>query len=94
MEIRTNQEVKDIVEKIHSIRNLAMEGFVNAFQGKPILVPDDIKESRLSTCQSCEKFLPETYRCAECGCFMNAKTAFAPSSCPLGKWGKYHVEQS
>lgn len=92
MEIRTNEEVKELVQRIHGIRELAMQSFVNAFQGKPIVVPDDIKSSRMSTCRSCEKFLPETSRCAECGCFMNAKTSFAPSSCPLGKWASYVPE--
>lgn len=49
-------------------------------------------EHRLSVCDSCpaKEFsnLTKTYKCGECGCYLNKKV-FTPKgkdACPLGKW--------
>lgn len=46
----------------------------------------DSRDSRYSQCLNCDKFMKASKRCAECGCFMEAKTWVAAATCPLGKW--------
>ena len=40
---------------------------------------------RLNICESCE-FMRQDRRCAKCGCFLDTKTKWRTSSCPIGKW--------
>jgi hypothetical protein len=47
----------------------------------------EISEQRLEICRSCEYLLERFDQCDKCGCFMNAKTLFMDSECPIGKWG-------
>lgn len=52
-------------------------------------VSAEIREERYDTCKACPAFLPETKRCSECGCFMEAKTWIGGDKnalCPLMKW--------
>jgi predicted Zn-ribbon and HTH transcriptional regulator len=51
-----------------------------------LVVSDDIKESRMATCNSCEFLFTPTMQCRKCGCFVEIKTAVAPFKCPIGKW--------
>ncbi len=45
-----------------------------------------VKNHRLSICEGCEEFRQNLKTCKKCGCYMPAKTAFAATKCPLGKW--------
>lgn len=47
---------------------------------------DEVVQKRLETCLSCDRLLPITKQCKECGCFMTAKTKLQNATCPLGKW--------
>lgn len=49
-------------------------------------------DERLEICKSCEFFQAYINRCAQCGCFMQAKTMFPDSKCPLNKWSEYTRE--
>jgi hypothetical protein len=49
-------------------------------------VDEEIAESRLNICFSCDRFFNLTLQCKECGCFMHLKTKLANATCPLGKW--------
>lgn len=49
-------------------------------------VSESVKEERYSTCHSCERFIPITTQCKECGCIMKLKTTLLHASCPLNKW--------
>lgn len=49
-------------------------------------VSDEVKQERLSACESCEFFLKLSRNCLKCGCFMDAKTGLPHASCPVGKW--------
>lgn len=53
---------------------------------KPIMVSDDIRDSRLTTCNSCAYRIESVNLCSKCGCFLPAKTKLAGVSCPIGKW--------
>jgi len=60
----------------------------DAIKHGAIRVPDEVKEERLSICSSCSYYDPEQERCKECGCWLQLKTSFAASECPIDKWGK------
>lgn len=49
-------------------------------------VSEQEANKRLNICLGCDRLIKLTTQCKECGCFMNAKTKLAHSSCPLGKW--------
>lgn len=54
----------------------------------------EMSKKRLDICNDCEHFIKKTFRCEKCGCFMNYKTLFARSECPIGKWGKEKEEDN
>ena len=83
------KEVKLLLDRFQQVTDLALESVGNAMTGKPILVPQHIKENRLTTCRGCDKFIPLTTQCRECGCHMDYKTKLTAAECPLKKWGKY-----
>ncbi len=60
--------------------------------GKANHVPKNIKQERLMICMSCDKFKPISRQCGICGCFIDLKTIYADSSCPLQipKWNEYY----
>ena len=50
-----------------------------------------VREARMETCRQCPSFIVDSQRCAECGCFMAAKTWLNGDPkvlCPLQKWEK------
>lgn len=47
---------------------------------------DETVESRLATCQACEKYDADRRVCKACGCFLDVKICWAEQKCPLGKW--------
>lgn len=52
-------------------------------------VNKNIRDKRMATCEACPSLIKKTKRCAECGCFMTAKTWLAGDPnllCPLKKW--------
>ena len=48
--------------------------------------PEEIAESRLEICRSCEFYRKKTNQCKKCGCFMKLKTQLEHARCPIGKW--------
>lgn len=44
------------------------------------------RDQRYETCKHCPELIVDSNRCAQCGCFMTAKTWFKAAKCPLGKW--------
>ena len=54
-------------------------------------VSGEVREERFDTCKTCPAFREHDKRCAECGCFMEAKTWIAgdpDALCPLHKWDR------
>jgi len=54
-------------------------------------VTREVRDERYATCEACPMFNPESKRCRECGCFMQAKTWIAGDKkmlCPLDKWSR------
>ena len=54
--------------------------------GQPVLVSEEVRESRLAICHDCDQWIEKRKRCAKCGCFTDKKIRLATESCPLGKW--------
>lgn len=44
------------------------------------------KAERLNICSSCPFFKSDTMRCGHCGCFLETKTQWESSTCPIKKW--------
>lgn len=58
---------------------------VNALAtGKPVTVTADMRAARQAICESCDA--KQGPKCADCGCFIAAKSALATESCPRGLW--------
>jgi hypothetical protein len=55
-------------------------------QGEGLLVTNELYVIRMELCNSCEFFRKEDKRCTQCGCFMETKTRFKKTYCPVGKW--------
>ena len=54
-------------------------------------VSAEIREERYDTCKACPLFDPESKRCTDCGCFMEAKTWVGGDPdmlCPQKKWSR------
>jgi hypothetical protein len=51
-------------------------------------VTPEIRNERLSICYTCEYFKKISRQCGQCGCFLDAKTRYKESTCPLNepKW--------
>lgn len=49
-------------------------------------VSQEIYDSRLEACKSCENFIKLTSQCSQCGCLMKIKCAVGHAFCPIGKW--------
>lgn len=65
-----------------------VEGHTNNLLSKAGMLPEDMEalaNQRLDVCKTCEKFTA-SQTCAQCGCFMPAKTKALKAKCPLGKW--------
>lgn len=54
--------------------------------GEGVMVTEDVYTQRISICNGCEFFRHEDKRCTQCGCFMEAKTRFKKTYCPVHKW--------
>lgn len=51
----------------------------------------EIREERYDTCKACPAFIPDSKRCSDCGCFMEAKTWVGgdpDTLCPQKKWSR------
>jgi len=58
---------------------------LDAFNKNNYINQED-SDKRFSICLDCDKLLPITHQCKECGCFMKVKTKLKNTKCPLGKW--------
>jgi hypothetical protein len=48
------------------------------------MASNELKQQRLSTCESCEKRDDDS--CLECSCLLSVRTSYLDISCPIGKW--------
>ena len=73
-------------EQGKNLAKFAFEVVKNAMQSEALFVSDEVRESRLEMCRSCEYYDASQIRCRHCGCFLEHKARFALDSCPIDKW--------
>lgn len=49
-------------------------------------VGEDMQKERLAICAECPHAVENGSRCGKCGCFLQTKTKWKSSTCPIGKW--------
>jgi len=62
---------------------------VRVARGLPVSVDEKVAAARWSVCQGCPELIetrPDTFKCHECGCGMQAAVKWASKRCKLGKW--------
>jgi hypothetical protein len=80
--------------KLPSLTDMA-KGFVGSAKdiisgvvaGEGLIASDEVYNHRMKVCGGCEFFIKEDKRCSKCGCFMEAKSKFIKTNCPMDKWG-------
>lgn len=79
-------ELPKFTDMAKSLLGSASDILSGAFHGDGVLVSEEVYTSRMTICEGCEFFRKEDKRCSQCGCFMEAKTRFKKTFCPLHKW--------
>ena len=49
-------------------------------------VTEEKQAERLKICSECPFIVENGSRCGKCGCFLQVKTKWESSTCPIGKW--------
>ena len=49
-------------------------------------VSDEIYNSRVEKCKTCEHYDASLHRCKNCGCFLKIKASWDSEKCPIDKW--------
>jgi hypothetical protein len=83
--ITNNQELKKepgIIKKAGNFFKAVTEHVGSGLEQ----VTDELKEQRINICNDCSYLDKENFKCTHCGCWLKYKTAWATSSCPIGKW--------
>jgi hypothetical protein len=52
--------------------------------GGPVLTSKELTKVRRQLCRTC--MFQTGRKCAQCGCFISAKTKLATETCPVGRW--------
>tara|TARA_Y100000004_G_C8921862_1_gene415784 strand:- start:334 stop:591 length:258 start_codon:yes stop_codon:yes gene_type:complete len=82
----TNDKMPSMAEQGRNLIKMMQDIGADAVKGREIFVTNEEQKRRYDICQACESFDRIRKRCKECGCFMQQKTAFSASECPLKKW--------
>jgi hypothetical protein len=69
-----------------NLSNTVRKAASNTIQAKVSVSEEKRVTERLAICEKCPSLIKPSKRCAECGCFVSAKTQFEFEECPLGKW--------
>lgn len=60
--------------------------FFDLFRKAAEKANQDLYDTRIEVCSSCDLLIKPTFQCKECGCFMKLKAKLVDATCPLGKW--------
>jgi hypothetical protein len=82
----TQQELPSNLKMMKELLKSGKDILAGAADG--VFVTKEVREERLKICYSCEFFIHASERCTKCGCFMETKTLFKQTKCPIDKWGK------
>lgn len=82
--------MKNLVEKTQQVADAAQRESDQFFQ-ELVKVPAEVRDHRMSVCNSCEHLSEKLHRCALCGCFMELKTWLPTQKCPIDKWAPHVI---
>lgn len=80
-------ELPSFTDMARGLLGSAKDVISGAVHGEGVLVNEDVYVGRMNICKACEFFRHTDSRCSKCGCFMEAKTRFVKTTCPINKWG-------
>jgi hypothetical protein len=83
-EVKENNEEK-LPSTFQMAKNFVKSATKHVASGMGQVTPEQQK-NRLEICNDCEFAVQEKSRCGKCGCFLQTKTKWATSNCPIGKW--------
>jgi len=84
-------QMPSVFEMVTNLAGSAKDIASNAIQTGNVIAGKDKIEYRLGFCNGCEFYLDSNGdgkkdRCSKCGCYMEIKTKFIATKCPVGKW--------
>lgn len=79
-------EFPSINDQVKNFTQFIQDAIMDAVSGNEVFVTEEVKEQRLNTCNQCEYFNSEQVRCIKCGCFLEHKSSFTASKCPINLW--------
>jgi hypothetical protein len=82
-----SNELPSLTDMAKNLLGTAKDIAKGAVLGEGVLVEEAVYIDRMNHCNGCEFFRKDDKRCAQCGCFMETKTRFKKTYCPIGKWG-------
>ena len=82
----TPPELPSFTDMAKGLLGSAKDIVDGAIHGEGVLVTEDVYINRMNICKGCEFFRQNDSRCSKCGCFMEAKTRFVKTTCPIEKW--------
>lgn len=82
----SESEFPSISEQAKNLTNLVQSTILDAIKGNKVFVSDEEKENRMAICKVCEYYHEEHVRCLKCGCFLEHKSSYSASTCPINKW--------
>lgn len=81
------KELPSLKNMVNGFLGTAKDVIDGAVHGEGLLVTEDVYNQRMQICNTCEFFRKDDKRCTKCGCFMEAKTRFKKTFCPIHHWG-------
>lgn len=85
-DVEPPKELPSLSDMAKGFLNSAKDVVTGAVHGDGLFVTEEVYTTRMSLCSACEFFRKEDKRCSQCGCFMEAKTRFKKTYCPVHKW--------
>lgn len=82
----TEQSLPSVGIMINNLAGSMKDIFGGVLHGEGVTVTEEVYNTRMNICRGCEFFIQDTKRCSQCGCFMEAKTRFKKTYCPVHKW--------
>lgn len=83
------KELPSFTDMAKGLLGSAKNVLAGVIRGEGPLVSEGVYNTRMTICNGCEFFRKEDKRCSQCGCFMEAKTRFKKTFCPIHRWEAY-----
>jgi hypothetical protein len=82
---KINKESEELPSTLQMAKNFVKSAAKHVASGMG-QVSEEEQKNRLDICNACEFAVQEKSRCGKCGCFLQTKTKWSTSTCPIGKW--------